>query len=256
MGITAINGVAITASLSLSASNTVSAQSASTVTVTDTTTGVGPYYVMFADGTTGNRSARVDSNTLTFNATTNLLTATASNALTSSTALTATVGANTTAAIQQYILWTPSYAGGGGTQQVIISSSNVLTYIPSTGEFKAGFVNGLAAGVKNYTADANLTIDASLTQSVAWVASLTTTRSLIVNNLESGREVEVYIRNTNATQRQIIFSGSATTTGHVLINMATPFLNGASTTIQNIPATNGTIYPRIKNIAGTFVGGL
>ena len=36
---------------------------------------------MFADGTTGNKAARVDSNTLTFNATTNVLTATASYAI-------------------------------------------------------------------------------------------------------------------------------------------------------------------------------
>jgi hypothetical protein len=39
---------------------------------------------MFADGTTGNRSARVDSGTLVFNATTNILTTTASSALTAS----------------------------------------------------------------------------------------------------------------------------------------------------------------------------
>jgi len=258
MGITAINGVAITASLSLSASNTVSAQSASSVTVTDTTTGTGPYYVMFADGTTGNRSARVDSSALTFNATTNTLTATSSHttqASSASLASSVTLTLNTTNASDNYIPYGLTSAGGGPAPQVFSQSGN-LRFTPSTSELRAGLVNAGSQGSRNYTADANLTIDASLTQSVAWVASLTATRSLIVNNLTDGRAVEVYIRNTNATQRQIIFSGSASTTGHVLINMATPFLNGASTTTQNIPATNGTIYPRIKNIAGTFVGGL
>jgi hypothetical protein len=255
MGITAINGVAITASLSLSASNTVSAQSASTITVTDTATGVGPYYVMFADGTTGNRAARVDSSTLTYNSSTNTLTTTASFALTSSTALTATVGANTTAAIQQYLLWTPSYAGGGGTQQVIISSSNSLTYIPSTGEFRAGLINNLAGGTQTTTSDANLTIDAALTQSVTWIASLTATRSLIINNLADGRSVNVYIRNTNASQRQIIFSGSATTSGHVLMNMSVG-AGIASATIQNITQISGTMLVRAFNVGGNLVGGV
>jgi hypothetical protein len=48
--------------------------SSSYIEVTDTTTGTGPYYLMFADGTTGYRTTRVDSSTLTFNATTNTLT--------------------------------------------------------------------------------------------------------------------------------------------------------------------------------------
>ena len=54
------------------------ATNATNVAVTNTTTGTGPYYVMFADATTGNVAARVDSAALTFNATTNVLTATAS----------------------------------------------------------------------------------------------------------------------------------------------------------------------------------
>jgi len=50
------------------------ATNATNVAVTDTTSGTGPYYLMFADGTTGNRVTRVDSSTLQFNATTNTLT--------------------------------------------------------------------------------------------------------------------------------------------------------------------------------------
>jgi cytoskeletal protein CcmA (bactofilin family) len=64
---------------------------ASASSVTDTTTGTGPFYLTFVDGTTGNRPLRVDSTTLTFNATTNILTATASNAVTSSNANTASL---------------------------------------------------------------------------------------------------------------------------------------------------------------------
>jgi hypothetical protein len=68
----------IIATGSFSGSLTGIATTASNVAVTDTTTGAGPYYVMFADGTTGNRAVRVDSAALTFNATTNVLGTTAS----------------------------------------------------------------------------------------------------------------------------------------------------------------------------------
>jgi hypothetical protein len=81
-----------TASWANNATNATTATNANNVAVTDTTTGTGPYYVMFADGTTGNRAVRVDSNTLTFNATTNVLTVTSSyanQALTASFASTA-----------------------------------------------------------------------------------------------------------------------------------------------------------------------
>ena len=79
--IDALSGVStdtIIATGSFSGSLTGIATTASNVAVTDTTTGTGPYYVMFADGTTSNRTVRVDSNALTFNATTNVLTITAS----------------------------------------------------------------------------------------------------------------------------------------------------------------------------------
>jgi hypothetical protein len=255
MGITAINGIAITAS------------AASRVPVTDTTTGVGPYYLTFVDATSGYEDVRVDSSTLTYNATTNALTAAsfvgslagtaswATNSLTSSLSNTIFVSQNTANNTQNYIPY--GLASGGGptatTQQ--FSQSGVLRFIPSTSEFRSGFMNNTSNGTKTNTADANLTIDAALTQSVTWIASLTATRSLIINNLEDGRQVNVYIRNTNATQRQIIFSGSATTAGHVLMNMSIG-AGIASSTIQAIAATNGTMLVHAFNIGGNLVGGV
>lgn len=72
---------------------------ASSSLVTDTTTGTGPFYLTFVDGTTGNRGLRVDSATLTFNATTNLLTVTSSNALSSSVAASASIAEKVTNAL-------------------------------------------------------------------------------------------------------------------------------------------------------------
>jgi hypothetical protein len=74
------------------ATNATTATNATNIAVTNTTTGVGPYYPVFVDATTGNKAALVDGTTFTYNATTNTLTVTASyasQALTSSFASTA-----------------------------------------------------------------------------------------------------------------------------------------------------------------------
>lgn len=74
------------------ATNATTAAAATTATVTNTTTGTGPYYITFVDATSGNEDIRVDSTGLTYNATTNTITATASyvvQALSSSFASTA-----------------------------------------------------------------------------------------------------------------------------------------------------------------------
>jgi hypothetical protein len=105
---------AVSASFASNALTANSATNATNVAVTDTTTGTGPYYVMFADGTTGNRAVRVDSTALTFNATTNTLTATSSYANQASSASYAASTNNITNAItnntDNYILT----ATGGG----------------------------------------------------------------------------------------------------------------------------------------------
>jgi len=101
-----------------SATTATTATNANNVAVTDTTTGTGPYYVMFADGTTGNRAVRVDSAALTFNATTNTLTATSSFA--------------TTASYASFAATAP-YSGLTGVPSGIVSGSSQITYSGITG---------------------------------------------------------------------------------------------------------------------------
>jgi len=60
---------------------------AGNVSITDTTTGTGPYYIAFTSAATGNQQLRVDSTGLLFNATTNIIAATASVATTASYAV-------------------------------------------------------------------------------------------------------------------------------------------------------------------------
>ena len=93
---------AVSSSYALNSTNAVNATNATNVAVTDTTTGTGPYYVMFADGTTGNRAVRVDSAALTFNATTNTLTVTSSYANQATSAYTASYVLNAVTA--SYVL--------------------------------------------------------------------------------------------------------------------------------------------------------
>ena len=112
MGITNINGINITASA---------------FNVTDTTTGVGPYYLVFVAGNSGGKTPLVDSSTLTYNATTNALTAT-SFVGTASTANSLLVGENTSANSSHYPPFTPTFPGGGGTLASVYSASSNFTF--------------------------------------------------------------------------------------------------------------------------------
>lgn len=239
MGVTTINNQSITSSA---------------ITQFDNTTGVGPYYVLFSPISTngGYTAAYIDSSGLTYNATSNTLTATTF-AGTASAANRVDVGQGSGNATN-YLIFTPQF-NAGGTNPAAVSQSGNATYNPSTLELRAALLNQTQNGTKTLNTDTNLTIDASLTQSMVWSAAFTTTRSLIVNNLADGREVDVYIRNTNATQRQIIFSASANTTGHAAVNMSTG-AGAVSVTTQNIAGSTGTMYVIIKNIGGTFAGGI
>ena len=68
-----VSASAYTGSFYGTSSWSINSLTASTVLITDTSTGTGPYYVTFVDGTSGNKSLRTDSSTLIWNSTTNTL---------------------------------------------------------------------------------------------------------------------------------------------------------------------------------------
>jgi hypothetical protein len=136
---------AVSASYALNSTNATNATNATNIAVTDTTTGTGPYYVMFADGTTGNRAARVDSNSLTFNATTNVLTVTSSYAnqaasasyvLNAISASYATQALSSSYALSASYSRTASYAVTAGSTAAVAGTTN---YVPK-------FTSGTAIG--------------------------------------------------------------------------------------------------------------
>ena len=187
------SGTVTSASFATSSSLSVSAslsQTASVISVTDTTSGTGPYYVTFTDGTTGTRVIRTDSgtNALSFNANTNLLTTTASranSALSSSYALTASYALN----------------GGGGTQkdtttltffhaEVTNTTSGSITYIggfpvapmtnvgriglvvPFTGKVTSTWVAGYASDPDTATIDLDLMKNSTLVDKITTALDL------------------------------------------------------------------------------------
>jgi hypothetical protein len=266
MGITNINGIAITASL---------ASTASKITVIFDGSTSAPLPILLVQNS-GSVDARINSN-LTYGILSNRLfvpnitasgeiravsftgslLGTASRAVSSSDAIFSNSASKVNIeATGTNALHYPTFVTTLSSPQFQqICNDQGLTYNPSTNELRANLFNIQTSGSNSSTADANLTIDASLTQSMYWVASFTATRSLVVNNLTQGRQVRVYIRNTNATQRQIIFSGSTTTSGHGLTNMAVN-AGAASVTTQNIVANNGTMLATMENMGGFIVGGL
>jgi hypothetical protein len=267
MGITNINGIAITASLASTASVAVSAS-------TRLTTTAATHFPVFVDannvtaapellGTVGGynfnpSTIRLELTGSLFATTiTGSLLGTASRAVSSSDAIFSNSASKVNIeAIGTNALHYPTFVNTlSSPQWQQIYNDSGLTYNPSTNELRANLLNIQNSGSNSSTADANLTIDASLTQSMYWVASFTATRSLVVNNLTQGRSVRVYIRNTNATQRQIIFSGSTTTSSHGLTNMAVN-AGAASVTTQNIVANNGTMLATMENMGGFIIGGL
>jgi hypothetical protein len=127
-GMNSITATSLTGSLfgtSSWANNAITATNANNVAVTDTTSGTGPFFVMFADGTTGNRAVRVDSAALTFNATTNTLTVTSSFA---------------TQAVSASFASTAPYSGLIGVPAGIVSGSSQITYSGITG-IPAGIIS-------------------------------------------------------------------------------------------------------------------
>lgn len=174
-GLTSVTSTAFSGSLfgtsswATNATNATTATNANNVAVTDTTTGTGPYYLMFADGTTGNRAVRVDSTTLTFNATTNTLTATSSYA---NQALSASFASSA------------PYSGLTGVPSGIVSGSSLSS--PSQGNVTLT-TNGVAATTTSTgltTSDSPSFVNLTLTGDLSVLGTTTTiqTNNLLVED--------------------------------------------------------------------------
>ena len=119
--------------------------------------------------------------------------------------------------------------------------------VPNNSDVNASIVNNNF--VFYNTSDSDLTVDAAVTQSLAWVSSFTANRALFITNLIKGRKFEAYIQNYNATSRTITFSGSAGTSGGEGLALAR--YTGAWGNSKTIDALYGAAYIHVQNF-GSF----
>jgi hypothetical protein len=108
------------------------------------------------------------------------------------------------------------------------------------------------------TTDGNIIIDCSATERYYHVASFTADRTLYFNNFTPGKEVVVYLRNTNASSRTITVQASTTTSSHANVSLApgAGTIGAASVSTVTLAATSGTTVIWVSNIDGNFAGGL
>lgn len=115
--------------------------------------------------------------------------------------------------------------------------------VPNNSDINASIVNNNF--VFYNTSDSNLTVDAAVTQSLAWVSNFSADRALFITNLIKGRKFEAYIQNTNATSRTITFSGSINTSGGQGLALAQYTSNWGNS--KTIGATYGAAYIHVQN---------
>lgn len=112
-------------------------------------------------------------------------------------------------------------------------------------------------GSDTSTTSGTVTIDGLLVERFNYTASMATGVTVRFQNLTNGREVKLYIRNTNATARPVTFEASTTTSGFAGINLSPgnpP--GGASVSGLTLSGSTGTAMVWVGNINGTIVGGL
>ena len=95
----------------------------------------------------------------------------------------------------------------------------------------------------------------------SWIASFTASRILNLSNLTSGKSIKIYIRNTNASSRQITIKASATNSlwANVLCSRGIDTASVTAPTaisIISLAAGSGAATIWVANVGGTFVGSI
>ena len=181
------------------ATSATNATNATNTAVTNTPTGTGPYYITFVESATGNVAQRVDATGLTYNATTDTITATASyatTALSSSYAVTASFALN---------------AGGSGTGFPFTGSAQVTGSMGITGSLQV--TGGVTASLQG-TASRAVTASYSDVSRNAEVARVGTDAAFYLVLVDSA--------NTTATAEAL------KSTTYLTINPSTDTFSGAT----------------------------
>ena len=112
-------------------------------------------------------------------------------------------------------------------------------------------------GSDTTTTSGVVVIDALVYERFNYTASMATGVTVQFSNLGNGREVKLYMRNTNATGRPVSIQASTSSSGHTAVNLSTGSLPGAaSVSGVTLSGSTGTALVWVGNINGTIVGGL
>ena len=104
-----------------------------------------------------------------------------------------------------------------------------------------------------FTLDGNITIDANGNGvRTSWISSFTAGRILSVDNLSSGREIKVLMRNTNGTARAHTIQCRTTAAGAYTAVSIIARASAASVSSVTLAATSGTALVTIVNIGDAF----
>ena len=203
---------------------------ASSSAITDTTTGTGPYYLTFVDGTTGNRPLRVDSNALTYNATTNVLTTTASFAISSSRSITSSFTVSA------------SNAATASSADTFVIRSDKFEF---TGSIQVlGSITGSLLGTASFATTASHALNVPVTASHALVAS---SSAITDTTTGTGPYYLTFVDGTTGNRPLRVDSNALTynATTNVLTTTASLALTASSAdnffVRQNITASNALI---------------
>lgn len=143
------------------------------------------------------------------------------------------------------------------TQTDIGTGANQLSLNGQLGDM--AFVNFpfLRGGSDTTTTNGTVVIDGSSYERFNYTASMATGITVQFSNMTNGREVKLYIRNTNATARAVDFQASTTTSGFAAVNLASADPpGGPSASGITLSGSTGTAMVWVGNINGTIVGGL
>ena len=112
-------------------------------------------------------------------------------------------------------------------------------------------------GSDTTTTSGTVTIDGLLYERFNYTASMATDVTVQFSNMLNGREVRLYIRNTNATARPVTFLASASGAGHsaIPLSLGSP-TGGPSGSGITLSGTTGTAMVWVGNINGAIVGGM
>lgn len=211
-----------------SATTATTATNATNTAVTNTSTGTGPYYITFVESATGNVGQRVDATGLTYNATTDTITATASFA---TTALSASYAAN--------VPVTASYALSALSSSYAVTASFALNAGGGSGGIFA-LTGSKYATTNNLEITGSLRVTAGVTASLQGTASfaVSASRAVTASFADLSRQVLVQRTATDADHFMVIVdSGNSTPIAESLNTVTNIRVNPGTDTISAVTVT-------------------